>query len=195
MRLDIVIAGVGGQGTVLASRVLAETAMEAGLPVRTSETIGMAQREGTVTSQVRIGEPLTGALIPDGSADILIGFELAETVRLLPKLKKGGIVLANTATIIPVSVAGGRSTYDVEVLTNFLKENVEKLTLFNATELAIQAGNYRAANTVFLGALSTLTELPFDAGKLLQTVLDTVPAKVKDTNNKAFQLGRKAMEV
>lgn len=195
MRLDIVIAGVGGQGTVLASRVLAQTAMEAGMPVRTSETIGMAQREGTVTSQVRIGEPLTGALIPDGTADILIGFELAETVRLLPKLKKGGIVLANTATIIPVSVTGGSSTYDVDGLTNFLKANVENLTLFNATELAIQAGNYRATNTVFLGALSNLKELPFASDKLLQTVLDTVPAKVKDINNKAFQLGRKAMEV
>lgn len=196
MQLDIVIAGVGGQGTVLASRALAQAAMEAGLPVRTSETIGMAQREGTVTSHVRIGEPgrpLYGAVIADESADILLGFELAETVRSLHKLKQGGLVLANSARIVPVSVAAGRSQYDEEGLYKYLRAKVDSLTMIDAAEIAVRAGNFRAANTVMLGALSTVPELPFNHEKLLSAILAMLPQKLGDVNSQAFELGRKAV--
>lgn len=196
MKLDIVIAGVGGQGTVLASRVLAQAAMEAGLPVRTSETIGMAQREGTVTSHVRIGEegcPLFGALIPDESADILLGFELAETVRSLHKLKKGGRVFANSARIVPVSVAAGRSVYDEKALLKYLYNKVGSPVIFDAAELALRAGNFRAANTVMLGALSTVPELPFSYQRLLSSILGMLPEKLRDINRQAFELGREAV--
>lgn len=195
MRMDIVIAGVGGQGTVLASRVIAQAALDAGLAVRTSETIGMAQREGTVTSHVRIGEPLYGALIPDGSADVLLSFEMAETVRWLHKLKPGGTVLANSARIIPVSVASGRSTYEVDIIMEYLRSTTDSLTMLDATELAIKAGNYRATNTVLLGAMSTLPCLPFKSECLLSALLETIPAKLRDINSRAFELGRQAVEV
>lgn len=195
MRMDVVIAGVGGQGTVLASRVIAMAAMEAGLPVRTSETLGMAQREGTVTSHVRVGEPLHGALIPDGGADIMLGFELAETVRWLHKLKPGGTLLANRAKIVPVSVTSGRSVYDEEALLNYLQDKVENLVLFDATQLASQAGSYRATNTVLLGALSALTGVPVTSEQLLKAILAMIPAKLRDINTQAFELGMKAVEV
>lgn len=195
MRTDIVIAGVGGQGTVLASRVIAMAAMEAGLPVRTSETLGMAQREGTVTSHVRLGEPLHGALIPDGGADIMLGFELAETVRWLHKLKPGGTLLANRSKIIPVSVASGRSVYDEEALLKYLPDKVDNLVLFDATQLATQAGSYKATNTVLLGALSALPAIPMTGDQLLNAVLSMIPAKLRDINIQAFELGRKATEV
>ncbi len=195
MRMDIVIAGVGGQGTVLASRVIAQAALDAGLAVRTSETIGMAQREGTVTSHVRIGEPLYGALIPDGSADVLLGFEMAETARWLHKLKPGGTVLANSARIIPVSVASGRSKYEADTIMEYLRSTTDSLTMLDATELAIKAGNYRATNTVLLGAMSTLPCLPFKSKGLLSALLETIPAKLRDINSRAFELGRQAVEV
>lgn len=195
MSLDLVIAGVGGQGTVMASRVLAMAALEAGLPVRTSETIGMAQREGTVTSHVRMGEPLYGAIIPDGGADILLGFEPAETVRWLHKLKPGGRVLANSHKIVPVSVASGKSVYEEEALVQHLREKVKDLTIFDATGLATQAGSYKAANTVMLGALSTTDGLLFTQAQLLDAVLAMIPAKLRDINIRAFELGREAMEV
>lgn len=194
MRTDIVIAGVGGQGTVLASRIIARTAMEAGLPVYTSETIGMAQREGVVTSHVRFGEPLFGAVIPDHSADILLGFELAETVRWLHKLKPGGLLVANNDRIIPVSVAAGRSEYDAPTLTTHLLSQVPGAVLFDATALAARAGTPKATNIVLLGALSALPGLPFNAEELLASALEVIPAKVHEINRRAFELGRQAME-
>lgn len=190
MRLDIVIAGVGGQGTVLASRIIAQAAMMAGHQVRTSETIGMAQREGTVTSHVRIGDSLHGALIPDHGADIMLGFELAETVRWLHKLKPTGTAYVNNDKIIPVSVASGRSTYDVEALERYLTVNVQNLITFDATGLAVQAGTFRATNTVLLGALSNNPALPFTPEQLLDAAMSVIPAKVRDVNKKAFELGR-----
>lgn len=127
MNLDILISGVGGQGSVLASRALALTAMERGLAVRTSEVIGMAQREGSVVSHVRIGEELYGAIIPDRRADFLLGLELAETARALNKLKPGGIVLTGTTTIVPATVQLGLSTYDREAITNYIKKQAGKV--------------------------------------------------------------------
>ncbi len=195
MGLDIVIAGVGGQGTVLASRIIAQAAMDVGLNVRTSETIGMAQREGTVTSHVRIGDPLYGAIIPDHGADVLLGFELAETVRWLYKLKQEGLAYVNTARIIPVSVASGRSVYNTDALDQHLRNNVKNLFAFDAMEIAAEAGSYRTTNTVLLGALSTMPGLPFSAQQLLDAAMNLIPAKVRDINQKAFELGRRAVEV
>lgn len=195
MSMDIVIAGVGGQGTVLASRIIAQAAMEAGLPVFTSEIIGMAQREGVVTSHVRFGAPLYGALIPDYGADILLGFELAETVRWLHKLKPGGRVVANSAAIVPVSVAAGRSEYNLPALTGYLRQKAPESVIFDATALAGEAGTNKATNIVLLGAMSTFPGLPFTAEALLGSALEVIPAKAHEVNRRAFELGRKAMEV
>ncbi|KNZ68327.1 pyruvate/ketoisovalerate oxidoreductase [Thermincola ferriacetica] len=193
MSQDIVIAGVGGQGTVLASRIIAEAAILANQPVFTSETIGMAQREGCVTSNVRIGEPLYGAVIPDGKADVLIGFELAETVRLLPKLKPGGTVIANATKIVPVSVATGKSVYNEAQLSEYLNEWPGSCYIFDASRLAEEAGSFKAVNIVMLGALSTLPDLLFTSEQLLEAILAMVPPKTTEINEKAFLAGRQAL--
>lgn len=195
MKLDIVISGVGGQGSVLASRALASAGMGIGLDVRTSEVIGMAQREGSVTSQVRIGEQLYGATIPDHEADILLGFELAETIRALPKLKKGGFIIANSSAIVPVSVQLGISSYDQEAMRRYLREQPGRVVLLDLDELARKAGNPKTSNVIILGALSTLPGLPFEPKQLLQAVLSYIPEKLHNTNRRAFEVGRRAMEV
>ncbi len=195
MKLDIVISGVGGQGSVLASRALAGAGMGLGLDVRTSEIIGMAQREGSVTSQVRIGEQLFGATIPDHEADILLGFELAETIRALPKLKPGGVIIASSSAIVPVSVQLGISSYDREAMRRYLREQPGKVVLLDLDELAKSAGNIKTGNVIILGALSTLPGLPFEPEQLLQAVLNLIPEKLQNTNKRAFEVGRRAMEV
>lgn len=194
-KLDIVISGVGGQGSVLASRALARAAMDNGLEVRTSEVIGMAQRGGPVTSHIRMGDRLYGAIIPDHGAQYLLGLELAEAVRGLNKLKPGGTVIASTCAIVPVSVQLGLSNYNVEELKEHLKERAGQVTFLDVPDISRRAGHPKAGNVVILGALSTLPGLPFSPDQLLQSVLSHVPEKLKDINKHAFELGRLAMEV
>ena len=195
MNLDILISGVGGQGSVLASRALALAAMEQGLAVRTWEVIGMAQREGSVVSHVRIGEELYGAIIPDRRADFLLGLELAETARALNKLKPGGTVLASTTTIVPATVQLGLSTYDREAITDYIKKQAGKVFFLDLGVLSRRAGHPRTANVVILGALSTLPGLPFGPEQLLRAILRFVPEQFLDLNRRAFEIGRAAMEV
>jgi len=195
VKFDLVIAGVGGQGTVLASRVIARAAMEAGWQVRTSETIGMAQREGCVVSHVRVGDRLAGALIPDGRADVLLGFELAEAARALKKLAAGGRAIVNDEVIMPTSVSAGLSRYPVQDIRRYLEEELPGVCFLKASALAREAGNIRCANVVMLGALSTFPGLPFTPEGLLEAVLETVPNRYRDINRKAFEMGRRAMGV
>ena len=195
MNLDILISGVGGQGSVLASRALALAAMEQGLAVRTSEVIGMARREGSAVSHVRIGEELYGAIIPDRRADFLLGLELAETARALNKLKPGGTVLASTTTIVPATVQLGLSTYDREAITDYIKKQAGKVFFLDLGVLSRRAGHPRTANVVILGALSTLPGLPFGPEQLLRAILRFVPEQFLDLNRRAFEIGRAAMEV
>ncbi|MEW5763082.1 MAG: 2-oxoacid:acceptor oxidoreductase family protein [Bacillota bacterium] len=193
MKCDVVIAGVGGQGNVLASRVLARAAVAAGLEVRTSENIGMAQREGPVASHVRMGKGLAGGIVPDGEADLLIGLELAEAVRALPKLRPGGKAVVSTTVIRPPSVLLGASTYDVDGLLGYLKERVPDAVLLEAEELAAAAGNRKAANSVLLGAAGALDGvLPVTADQLLDALLATLPPRLHEVNRRAFALGREA---
>lgn len=192
MKFDMVIAGVGGQGSVLAARVIAQAAMAAGWEVRTAETIGMAQREGSVVSHVRIGSKLYGALVPDQQADILFGLELAETARALVKLKPGGVIIANESKVVPSSVSLGLSRYDEEPIRASLYQKTERVMLLNADALALQAGSIKAANVVLLGVLSALTGLPFRPDTLLQVILESVPKKAIAINQEAFELGQMA---
>jgi indolepyruvate ferredoxin oxidoreductase beta subunit len=193
--MDIVINGVGGQGVVLASRVIAQTALKNGLEVRTSETIGMAQREGSVVSHVRLGKELFGAIIPDKQADILLSFELAETLRGLKKLKSDGYIIANLAKVIPVSVNLGDSSYEYEEILNYLKGNSDRLKLLDAQKLALEAGNYKSVNMVLLGVLSKMNLLPFEGDELLSTALKMLPKRLHEINKKAFLLGKKEGEI
>lgn len=195
MKLDLVISGVGGQGSVLASRALAQAAMENGLAVRTSEVIGMAQREGPVTSHIRMGDELFGAIIPDYEADFLLGFELAETVRGLHKLKPGGTLITSTTTIVPVSVQLGLSCYNPEALVKHLGKQPGKTVLLDVDQLSRRAGHPKAGNVVILGALSSLPGLPFRPDQLLRSILSHVPERFQEINQRAFEFGQMAMGV
>ncbi len=194
MKLDVVISGVGGQGSILASRALANAAMESGLRVLTSEVIGMAQREGPVTSHIRMGNELCGALIPDREADYLVGLELSETVRGLGKLKPGGTVITSESAIIPVSVQLGLSKYDREAYVQYIKERAGRAIFLDLEKLSLRAGNPRAGNVIIMGALSACPELPLEPVRLLHSILELVPSKYKDINERAFEIGRQAME-
>ena len=191
---DLVVAGVGGQGIILASRVISHAAIAAGMEVRTSEVLGMAQREGPVTSQVRMGYGRFGALIPSGRADILLSFELAETVRNLFLLRPGGLVVSATTTIVPTTVALGLSTYDREALLAYLRRAVPDCVLLDADALARQAGHPRTLNSVLLGMLSALGRLPVPAEAVRTTLLSTVKPNLREVNMRAFDLGFEAAD-
>ena len=186
---SILLAGVGGQGTLLASEVLSEVLMLAGFDVKKSEIHGMSQRGGSVTSHVRWGEKVFSPLIPEGTADILFGFELLETYRCLPMLREGGAVVVNDLKIAPGPVATGMTTYP-EDIPGKLKAQVEDVTLVDGVDMAQQAGNFRTVNTVLLGALSRRMDI--DAVLWRQALEKLVPAKLLEVNVKAFELGLKA---
>lgn len=189
-KMDILIAGVGGQGTVLASRVLGQAALNAGLTVRTAETIGMAQREGSVQSHVRIGAKDFGPLIGNRGADILLGFEPAEAQRACGLIKSSGFGLVNIHPIRPVTVTLGTSTYPLDDIKKYLCALPVNMTFINAFELAGVAGNYRTVNSVMLGALASTGLLPVTADAIKSVLMDMVPERAKAVNEKAFELGR-----
>ncbi|WP_440955929.1 indolepyruvate oxidoreductase subunit beta [Methanosarcina sp. Mfa9] len=187
MKFDILIAGVGGQGVVLASRLLALAAMKAGFHVSTAETIGMSQREGSVSSHIRIGDEVSGSLIPVGQADLLLGLEPAEAVRNLTFLKSGGQLIVNTHEIPPASRPPGSPDYDPESLLSFLKVSCPGMLCLDFTKLAGEAGTYKAANVSMLGAAAGTGGLPFSK-EVLQEVLETeIPEKYRAVNSKAFE--------
>lgn len=187
MKYDILVAGVGGQGVVLASRMLALAAMQAGFRVSTAETIGMSQREGSVSSHIRIGDEISGSLIPAGQADLLIGLEPAETVRNLPFLKKGGKILLNSHAIAPASKPPGSPEYAPEALLTFLEALIPYMLCLDFTRLAEEAGTYRAANVAMLGAAAGAGMLPFSKETILSVLESEIPEKHRAVNRAAFE--------
>lgn len=131
MNKNCLLCGVGGQGVVLASRLIAYAAMEKGNFVRTAETIGMAQRGGSVVSHVRIGDEIYSPQVPVGSADVILAFEPGEAVRCLPYLKKDGLVIADSRIVMPVTASLGGSNYNAEEMTAYLKKHAGKLILID----------------------------------------------------------------
>jgi indolepyruvate ferredoxin oxidoreductase beta subunit len=187
MKYDILVAGVGGQGVVLASRMLALAAMKAGFRVSTAETIGMSQREGSVSSHIRIGDEISGSLIPAGKADLLIGLEPAETIRNLPFLKKGGKLIVNSHAIPPASKPPGSPEYNPEALLSFLKAHFPDMLFLDFTRLAEEAGTYRAANVAMLGASAGMDILPFSREIILAVLETEIPEKHRAVNMAAFE--------
>lgn len=187
MKYDILIAGVGGQGVVLASRMLALAAMKAGVRVSTAETIGMSQREGSVSSHIRIGDEIQGSLIPAGQADLLMGLEPAETVRNLPFLKKDGKIIVNSHSIPPASKPPGSPEYDPAALLTFLEAHVPGMLCLDFTQLAEDAGTYRAANVAMLGAAAGTGMLPFSKEIILEVLETEIPEKHRAVNRAAFE--------
>lgn len=192
MEFNILICGVGGQGTILASYVLGNAALKDGYKVRLGEIHGMAQRGGSVVSHVRMGDEVYGTVIPEGKADIIVAFEPLEALRNLSYLKNGGKTILNTEKINPISVSLGESEYPPldEILSNLSEKG--KVYHFNATEIAKKVGNQVTMNMVMMGALSLL-ETPIKNETLLETIL-SVLSKKAEINMKAFEAGRKKME-
>lgn len=184
---NILLVGVGGQGILLASEILAETFMLAGFDVKKSEIHGMSQRGGSVVSHVRYGREVFSPTVPEGEGDILFGFELLETCRALPMLHPGGKVVANDFRIAPPSVLLGQAGYPDD-LAGRMRERFPDFLLVDGLHLAQQAGDVRAANTVLLGAVSK--RLPIAEEIWLQALENMVPAKALAVNRTAFALGR-----
>jgi indolepyruvate ferredoxin oxidoreductase beta subunit len=190
--LRIFLTGVGGQGTLLASRLLGEAALAAGFNPMVSETHGMAQRGGIVVSTVVLGD-LESPLISPGEADIVLGFEALETFRALDRCHSDSLVIANTATLVPYPVAIGQAQYPpVDQMFCRLGENVGALLAFEAGDLARQAGSPLAVNMVLLGALAATDSLPISADTILAVVRTRTKEKFLASNLKAFELGAAA---
>ena len=185
--INILMAGVGGQGTLLASEILSEVLMQAGHDVKKAEVHGMAQRGGSVVSHVRFGKKVYSPIIPEGQADVLFGFELLETYRYLPLVKKTGAVVVNNLRIAPPSVLLGKSEYPQDIARK-LKARVDNVRIVDGLELAEQAGNAKAINTVLLGALSNTLNPSYE--QWLTAIKSLVPERFLDVNLKAFELGR-----
>lgn len=186
------LAGVGGQGTILASNVLAELGIALGYDAKKAEVHGMSQRGGSVVSHVSWGEQVFSPIIPEGEADILIAFEKLEAVRFLDGIRPDAMVLINDHEIVPITVSSGTGRYpsDAEVEAVFapVTKNVHWV---KGVKIAEELGNAKAANVVLLGALSKILET--DAEPWLKVIETRVPLKFLELNHKAFQAGRDAV--
>ena len=182
---NIILAGVGGQGTVLASKLLAQAAMDKGLPVRTAETIGMAQRGGCVVTHVRVGE-CASSMVPMGQADMIIGFEPGEAARCLGYLKPGGAVVTAINGVMPVSASLGGCKYSPEAVVGYLGRNVEKLTLVDADEIARRCGSYKVINVALLGAAARAGLGEVTPAALEAAVRELVPPRFLEMNLQAL---------
>lgn len=189
---NILVAGIGGQGVMTAAEVLSQTALSQGFDVKKTEVAGMAQRGGVVTSHVRFGKQVLSPAIPPGEADILVGFEPAESLRWISHLRPSGVAMINTTRQEPPVVSIGLYDYPEDPIGEIAQTGVEHHA-FDAGAIARELGNFKLVNTVMLGAISEL--LPFPAEVLKNEILDRFrdrkPALV-EINEKAFELGRKA---
>lgn len=184
---DILIVGVGGQGIVLASEVLASVAMTAGLDVKQNEVHGMAQRGGSVTSHVRFGNRIYSPTIEKGHADYLLSFEMLEAARWIEYLHKDGVAIMNNQRIDPITVASGTAEYPGNIPL-LLRKRYENLMEVDGIAIAQTAGNTRAVNMALLGALSFY--LSFDNQLWGDVIRRKVPAKTLEINLTAFRTGR-----
>ena len=192
MKKDIMICGVGGQGTVLASKLIAASAMDEGNAVHSAETIGMAQRGGPVTSHVRIGDGAYSPLIPLGGADLLIAFEPSEAVRNLKYLKKDGFVIVNAVPMKPTTLGAGEG-YDGESEIAYLQSKCRCLVV-DSDALCAPFGSSKFFNVAVLGAAAGSGELGIGADTIRNTIEKIVPERFQEKNLAAFAAGFKIGE-
>lgn len=189
MNRNIMIVGVGGQGTLLASKLLGKLFLEKGLDVKVSEVHGMSQRGGSVVTYVRYGDKVYSPVIDKGQADFIISFEILEAARYVEYLREGGTLITNTQQINPMPVITGASEYPKDLLAK-LKNLDINVVGFDALSLAQQAGSSKAVNLVLLGKLSK--QFDFTEKQWMDAIETSVPAKFLEMNKKAFLLGRDA---
>ena len=187
---SIMIVGVGGQGTLLASRILGNVFLAEGYDVKVSEVHGMSQRGGSVVTYVKYGEKVYSPVVELGEADVIISFEQLECARWLPYLKKGGKLVTSDQTLDPMPVITGAAVYPEDILGKIAAKGVE-VTAVDALGLAEQAGTAKASNVVLMGVVSK--KMDFDESVWQQALENCVPEKFLELNKKAFALGREAV--
>ncbi|MBR6995076.1 MAG: indolepyruvate oxidoreductase subunit beta [Ruminococcus sp.] len=187
MQSNILICGVGGQGIVLTSKLIAATAMEHDIPVMSAETIGMAQKGGSVFSFLRLGDDIYCPMFPEKTADIIIGFEPAEAVRMLPYLRDGGQVVVNTHPIMPVTATLSGSDYTGNEMLDYLQRNVENVVLVDGNRAIEEIGSPKVLNMVMLGAAVRNGVLPFSVDYIEDTMKKTVRPQFVELNSKALR--------
>ena len=188
----LIIVAVGGQGNLLASKVLGEAALLADVPVRMSEIHGMAQRGGVVESAVVFGDA-ESTIISDGEADVVLGFEPSETLRAINKCNAETVVITNISPLPPFTVAIGQGTYpDLDELQDLIRKKAARLVAFDAQALAKQAGNFMSLNMVLLGSLIQTGIMPVSAENVKEAIRTTTKKAFVDINLKAFELGFEA---
>jgi indolepyruvate ferredoxin oxidoreductase beta subunit len=188
-KLDILIVGVGGQGVILASDILAEVGMVLGYDIKKSDILGLAVRGGSVMSQVRWGNEVASPVVMPGEVDFLLGFEPLEALRVIDYLAPESIVIVNTYPIPPVSVSSGDASYpSLEEIKHILKSGSGQTYFLDATGVAMKLGTARLANMVLLGAFAAQLNVAFDVWE--NVIKNRVPATYRDLNLRAFQAGR-----
>jgi indolepyruvate ferredoxin oxidoreductase beta subunit len=190
--INVLMSGVGGQGVLVASDILVMVAMAAGLDAKKSEIHGMAQRGGSVVSQVRYGKKIYSPLISTGAADVILAFEKLEAVRYLDNLKSGGVVIVNNQKITPLSVFFANIPYPEDIAT-ICHKKTDYLLMIDGVQIAEQLGNPRTINSVMLGALSNVLE--FDETHWMKAIGQRVPSKTLELNRQAFEAGRLGNQV
>lgn len=183
---NILLIGVGGQGTILTSKILAKAIMEKGLDVKMSEIHGMSQRGGTVTTQIRYGKKVSSPVIEEGCADIIVSFEKCEALRCLSSLKKGGALIVNNYELQPVTVAIGSAEYPKDIIAEY-KNKVENTYVIDAFGIAESLGNAKCMNIALLGALAK--RLGLDGTDWERLIREEVPRKAEELNISAFKRG------
>ncbi|MBR4622646.1 MAG: indolepyruvate oxidoreductase subunit beta [Ruminococcus sp.] len=186
---SIMIVGVGGQGSLLASRIIGNVLLSQGYEVKVSEVHGMSQRGGSVVTYVKYGDEVSSPVIVKGEADIIISFEQLEAARWLPYLKKGGHLVTSTQQIDPMPVIGGSAVYPENIIEKIKALGVDVIAV-DALTLAEQAGTAKASNVVLMGVVSK--KMQFEESVWQAALEQCVPAKFLELNKKAFALGREA---
>ena len=192
MNLDVVFSGVGGQGVVVLSDIYCEAAMLDGFDVAKAEIHGMAQRGGSIVAYARIGSKVESPLIETGKADAIVGFEILETARALPMLKKQGTVIVNMKYIPPNCMVAGAKSKKAEDLMALLRSKA-LVHEVDGVGIAEKLGNMLVVNTILLGALSALPEIPVKVESFQQAIAGKLKEKYISLNLKAFQLGRESV--
>ena len=190
---NILVVGIGGQGVMTATEILAEAAISLGHDVKKTEVAGMAQRGGVVSSHLRFGERVLSPQIAPGEADLIVGFEAAEALRWIHYLRPGGRVLMNTARLVPPVVSGGLYDYPKDPVGEIRAQGID-VHAFDAMAIALELGDVRLGNSVMLGAIAD--HLPFSAEVLLQSILRRFQARkpaMVEANARAFEGGRAAV--
>jgi indolepyruvate ferredoxin oxidoreductase, beta subunit len=191
--MDIMVTGVGGQGVVLASDIIGETAIAAGYDVKKTDTLGMAQRGGSVVSHLRLAEKVWSPLIKEGEADLLLSFEKLESARWSHYIKNDAIVIVNTYEQPPLSVSLGQIQYPTdETIKKAFKRRTAKIYFIDANKRALELGNVRTLNIFMLGCFSVFA--PLDVQVWKDSIVRRMPEKLVEINLKAFELGRKEIE-